>query len=143
MHRLNDELNKRSHLRKLGQRLAQYEALLEHVRASLTAPVDQQVKAAVMHNGCLTLFAESPAWASRLRYMAPQLQRNLAARAIPVTRVEVRISPAALAVRQASGRHAEPMSEHSSESLRLTAETLADEGLKQALLRLSRHVSRD
>ncbi len=143
MHSLNDVLNTRNHLRQLGQRLAEYAGLLERVQESLASPINQQVKAAVMQNGRLTLFTESPAWASRLRYMAPQLQRTLASKGIPTDRIEVRISPGSTAARQKPGRKAEAMSEHSSESLRLTAEALTDSDLKQALLRLSRHVNRE
>ncbi len=143
MHKLNDVLNKRAHLRKLGQRLAEYAELLERVRSCLTPPLDQQVRGAVMHNGYLTLFTESPVWASRLRYMAPQLQRSLMAQEILATRIQVRITPESTTPKQDRGRRAEAMSEQSSESLRLTAESLTDRDLKQALLRLSRHMTRD
>ncbi|MEJ2425934.1 MAG: DciA family protein [Candidatus Thiodiazotropha sp.] len=143
MRNLNDVLNKRSHLRKLGQRLAENAELLERVRSCLPPPLDQQVRAAVMHNGYLTLFTESPVWASRLRYIAPQLQRNLMGKGVPTTRVQVRITHESVAPKRVRVRRLEAMSEQSSESLRLTAESLSDRDLKQALLRLSRHVTRD
>ncbi|MET0066313.1 MAG: DciA family protein [Candidatus Thiodiazotropha sp.] len=143
MHRLHDVLNQRNHLRRLRQRLAQYAGVLERVRGCLISPLDQQVLAAVLRDGQLTLFTGSPVWASRLRYMAPQMQKSLRQQGLVANRILVRITPPSTTVETKPRRQAKGMSEQSSESLRLTAETLKEGDLKEALMRLSRHLSRE
>ena len=123
----------------LGKRLSDYDALCRQVRESLPPPVDQQLKAAVLQAGTLSLFAESPVWASRLRYAIPQLQRQLAKRGLAVERIRTRILPGNGAKPLKPKRKHLSLSRESGEVLRQTAAAIDDEQLKEALLKLSRH----
>jgi hypothetical protein len=96
--------------------------------------------------GTLTLFADSPVWAARVRYVAPVLIERLAGRpgAAAVRAIRVRVLvPGALyivtgapSVRRA-GRVSRPVSDY----LRQAAEGCGDARLRTALLNLSRHGS--
>ncbi|MEJ2608823.1 MAG: DciA family protein [Candidatus Thiodiazotropha sp.] len=124
---------------QLGKQLSEYAALCQQVRKCLTPPLDQQLKATVLQGRTLSLFCESPVWASRFRYAIPQLQRQLAGCGLVVKQIRTRIllSNSAKPVKK-SHKHLS-LSCQSSEALRQAAAAIEDKGLKEALLRLSRH----
>jgi len=91
--------------------------------------------------GTLTLFADSPVWAARLRYVAPVLIGRLAGRpggpAIQAIRVRVLITGAVVPVKRAGTAISRPVSDY----LRQAADSCADARLRTVLLNLSRHGS--
>jgi hypothetical protein len=97
--------------------------------------------------GTLTLFADSPVWAARLRYLAPVLIERLAGRpgAAAVRAIRVRVlMPGALyivtgarSVRCAGTALSRPVSDY----LRQAADSCGDARLRMVLLNLSRHGS--
>lgn len=92
--------------------------------------------------GTLTLFAESPVWAARLRYLAPVLIERLAGRpvAAAVRAIRVRVlMPGAVApsVKRAGTAISRPVSDY----LRQAADCCGDARLRTVLLNLSRHGS--
>ncbi len=84
----------------------------------------------------IVVVAESPAWATRLRYAGPQIQ-EAAARLTGVRprRVTVRIAPAADRPRCHQPPH--PPGEHARAAIRAAAETMDDPRLREALRRLA------
>ncbi|MGH8479149.1 MAG: DciA family protein [Gammaproteobacteria bacterium] len=90
--------------------------------------------------GTLTLFADSPVWAARLRYLAPGLIERLAGRpgaaAVRAVRVRVLVTGArAPSVKRAGTAISRPVSDY----LRQAAEGFGDARLRTVLLDLSRH----
>ncbi|MGH8570762.1 MAG: DciA family protein [Gammaproteobacteria bacterium] len=90
--------------------------------------------------GTLSLFADSPVWAARLRYFAPVLLERLAGRpgaaAVRAIRVRVLVTGA----RTPSVKRAEPaISRPMSDYLRQAAQSCGDARLRAVLLNLSRH----
>jgi len=93
--------------------------------------------------GQLVILADSPVWASRLRYMAPTIAGQMSACLPDALEPDIRIivhprdpSPAPARV------HPNALSENSAASIRETAETLEDGKLKASLLRLAARAGR-
>ena len=126
-------------LSTLGKRLSSQQVLLAQVRALLPTPLSGQLQAAVLETRTLSLFVDSPVWASRLRYLAPELIRHLKRQDLIVDQVRTRIIPGQLKRRAASGGNRLQLSAQSAEQLRQAAATLTDEPLRDAMLRLSSH----
>lgn len=89
--------------------------------------------------GTLTLFADSPVWAARLRYLAPGLIERLAGRpgaaAVRAIRVRVLVTGAVTpSVKRAGTAISRPVSYY----LRQAADSCGDARLRAVLLNLSR-----
>lgn len=132
-------ISTQSTLASLGDQLTCQAKLMQQVKACLTAPLDEHIQAAVLKDQALTLFVNSPAWASRLRYLAPQLIRQLKQAGLIIQEVRARIIPEAGMGMKSRQRHRPILSEESAETLRSTAEGLEAGALREAMLRLSRH----
>jgi hypothetical protein len=127
-------------LRRLGARLAQQRALREQVRQRLPDYLAPHCQAAVLDAGRLTLYAASPAWASRLRYLTGELKRGLQTDITGLREVRTRvIGGDALPRPGPKPDPARPLSAQNREMLRATAEGLRDPDLRAALRRLARH----
>jgi len=120
--------------------LAQARALsrLEHrLLTLLPEPLKPHCHVLAVRGRTLVLAADSPVWASRLRFHAPQLQRQLA-RCGALDKVRVRVRPpSADAAAPQSRRSLRPRNRAGNESLRQAARTVSDPELKSALLRLA------
>lgn len=117
-----------------GQRYA------AEVRSRLPAPAADHVVGAAFEGRTLTVLADSPAWASRLRYLVPDLLRRWpAAGGLP--------APAALQVRIAAvpSPRADPprrrpeIGPRAAEFLLELAESTPDPALRSIFRRLARH----
>lgn len=76
----------------LRQRLDAREQLLPRVRAVLPARLAQQVVSAGLEAGILTLGTSSASWASRLRYVVPEISARLSEEhGLEVGRVRIRV----------------------------------------------------
>ena len=139
MRKIQQFISSHATLATLGQRLTHQRALLDQVRALLPSPLSTQLQAAVLEARTLSLFVDSPVWASRLRYLAPELMRKLKQQDLIVDQVRTRIVPESRRGNAARGGQRLRLSAHSAEQLRQTAVALTDEPLREALLRLSRH----
>ncbi len=127
-------------LRQLGARLSQQRAFLERVRRQLPEYLAPHCQAAVFEAGRLTLYAASPAWASRLRYLAGELKQGLGSGFTGLREVRVRVIGADI-LPPPSPNHepVRPLSTRNRAILRETADGLQDPGLSEALRRLARH----
>lgn len=88
------------------------------------------------------LLADSPVWATRIRYAVPALLERLEGEGdIPVREIQVRVGRARIA-REPASRRARPLGEETARNLRETAEAVGDEALRSALLRLARRTGK-
>ena len=83
------------------------------------------------------LAADSAAWASRLRYLAPALVPHLADLGLSVTRVEVVVMPPWAPPASPVRRQASPPPAETGHALAAWAAQTPDEALGRALLRLA------
>jgi hypothetical protein len=132
-------LNAHGTLTQLNRQLAQHQRLTEQLRDLLPPPLNEQLLAAVLNGGRLTLLVPSPVWASRLRYLAPQLQRQLRQQGLLVEQLHPRIVPQQLEPRKRRQRKPPVLSQQNAKLLSQTAKTMEASPLREALLRLSRH----
>ncbi|MCM8855172.1 MAG: DUF721 domain-containing protein [Candidatus Thiodiazotropha sp.] len=125
---------------KLGKRLSAQKALYQQIKRYLPMPLDAQLKAAVLQDGTLSLFVISPVWASRFRYLLPQLQRQLRENGVTVDLLRTRILPSDTAkpIRTMQKQRIK-LSKESSKQLRQAAASIDDQPLRDAILRLSQH----
>jgi hypothetical protein len=142
MKKLTKLLFSQGRLRDLQHQLAAQEQLLQQVRACLPSPLDRHCLGAIPRAEVLILLVESSAWASRLRYLASELLKQLRRRQIRFKRIQIRVSvdTLSLPIRKTS-RRAIPLSSDNAKRLRDLAASMDDDQLRSALQRLSRHTN--
>jgi hypothetical protein len=115
----------------------------EHLlRETLGVDLGAHCRAGGLTGGRLVLLADSPVWATRIRYAVPALLERLEGEGdIPVREIQVRVGRASIA-REPASRRARPLGEETARNLRETAEAVGDEALRSALLRLARRRGR-
>lgn len=107
----------------------------------LHRPLNEHCQVANLQDNCLIIIAESAAWATQLRYLAPELIKQL--QAIPdlkhVETLRVLVRPAFQPIANDPPRRypRTQLSEKSARFIKETAECIADDALKQALLKLA------
>lgn len=140
-HDLNKLLAARSGaLSSLLTASGQHAALLAEVRSRLPAELAAALHGAVLEDGCLRLAVTSGAWAGRLRYLAPQLGRELAQLAAGrVESVQVRVAVDAHPAPPARPPAPRPLSAASRAHLASVAETTDQPRLAAALRALARN----
>jgi hypothetical protein len=128
-------------LASMDARLVEQKILLEQVRSILPLSMAEHcVWANPNSKGDLILMVDSPAWASRLRYLSPKLSLQLRQNGHPVRRIQVKVTILNMSpMQQKKIRRANPLSISNAQILSSVAESLDDEKLSSALLRLSRH----
>ena len=123
------------------QRLQTHAAKLQRLESLLNERLPEQIRShcrvAALTNGVLTLHADSPAWAAKLRYLTRDILGIVQECRLsdPVTTITVKARPPATAT-----QHHETgprLSAQSAKFLRETAATLDDAELRAALFRLS------
>ncbi len=139
MQRVQKLLNSQGALNQLKRQLEAQQSLTEEVRKLLPPPLNEQLKGAVLSGRRLTLLVNSPVWASRLRYLAPQLSRQLRHNGLPVEQVLPRIVPEQTKAHSRRKARALHLSEKNAEMLRQAADALEPGPLQEAMRRLSRH----
>jgi hypothetical protein len=143
MKTLNRTISSGKSLNSLREKLKSQEDLLERIRTLLTPPLHDHCVWSVLNKGELILFTDSPAWASRLRYLSSNLQQQLRREGLSIRRVLVKVSLSNKEYLQKSGarnlRRANPISQSNAQLLRSIAQTVDDPSLKASLERLSKH----
>ena len=132
---------------KLLQREAEaQQSLLKQVRALLTAPLEPHCTAARLSEGQLVLFADSSAWASRLRYLVPDILEGLRRAGVEASAIRIRVALESPSATQPPARPKQParrLSAANAELLLQVAASMTDPALGAALRRLGRHRRQD
>jgi len=126
--RLADLLARSRELRKMDTLLTEL----------LPAPLNAHCRILSIRNTILVLAAESPVWAARLRFHAPQLGKQLAE--LLCTKrctIHVRVRPPETALPPQSPKPAIQPGRQGIAALQQAAQNVSDPALKTALLRLA------
>jgi hypothetical protein len=113
------------------------EALLNQVRALLPADMKPHCTDIKVQGEALTLFVDSPSWATRIRYQSVSLAKMTGYSKITIS--VYRPAPPPKNKYKTVGYKARILSEKACEVLRQSACQISDPTLKQALIRLARH----
>lgn len=124
--------------------LIQQVTLLKYIDQKLGSflgkPLCDHCTIANFANETLLLHADTPAWASRLRYNTPQImlfmQNECGLESLRTIRVKV--TPATFPSIQLPGKRWK-LDQHTADMIYRTASTMTDETLKHTLLRISKH----
>ena len=124
----------------IKQNLTEQEAILNQLRPLLPPPMGEHCVRAIAKKGDLILLVDSPAWASRLRYLSQNLTQQLRQKGLAVRRIQVKVTIASSRKLHREGmRRANPLSPSNAKLLSSVAECVGDDALRSALLRLSQH----
>lgn len=122
-----------------AERLARIDA---QFRELLGAPASDHCGVANLYRDTLVVFAETPAWAARLRYLGPSLLRQLLA-ANPtlktLTRISVKVSPRAEPVQVSHPPR--QLTPEAADLIASAATATEDPALRDALVRLASRAS--
>ncbi len=140
MQNINKLIKRNSTLTNLAQSITEHQQLLDFVRALLPKSIAPHCLSAVRSESNLTLFVDSPAWSSRLRYLTPELLRSLNNHSPRINHIKIRIIPTTNSGKiDKPKRHPTPPSIEEAEQIKKTAEFIEDPELSAALRRLARH----
>lgn len=132
---LNDRANPSRMLLEHSLRL---ERLSGQVRALLPDACRPHCRVANLRGGLLSIAADSPAWAARVRFLAPRLLQNLQRQSdLPIHRIEVSVMPVEISIARPTIRRP-GLSHKTLALLEETAQSMDDPALRAALLRLAR-----
>lgn len=123
-------------LESLSLRSRNHEELLISVRSRLPDPIGDHCLAAVLSEGVLTLYVDSPAWATHARFLKEPLQRDLHPLGISFAQLKIKV----FRPFYRSTRHHRPslvLSPENASLLKLGASGVSDPQLAEALLRLA------
>lgn len=114
-------------------------ALEAQVRELLPAPLSEHCRLLAVRDETLVLAADSPVWASRLRFHAPLLVKQLSRlRGVNLRTIRVRVRPPeATAATPDLRRTANRCGTAGTAAIQQAAQTVSDPELKTALLRLA------
>lgn len=113
--------------------------VLAALRRALPADLAAHLSAAHLRDATLIVVADGPAWATRLRFLEPELKAALDARTRRVVRrVTVRVGPPPAAPRAPGPKPSRPLSAAARAALEAGAEQVTDPRLAAALRRLAR-----
>ena len=123
-------------LRRLRLDLARQARILQQLTPSLPAEISPHLAAARVKDRELVLYADASAWATRLRFLAPQLLRTVQTTEPRVRSVDVRV--ALPEPTDACARRARPISKQAAAMIADAGAATTDQALSAALLRLAR-----
>lgn len=127
-----------AHLRQLTDQANRLSQLDRAMRSALPVSLVDHVRLATINDGCLVLQAESPAWATQLRYKTPEilanLHRNPDFSAIRSIRIRNELRSAEPTPRVTTARRLGPAA---AGALRAQAASTDDPALREVLLRLA------
>lgn len=126
------------HLRSLLEVLDQQRTLLAEVRQRLPGPLHTHITGVQLQPQRLVLHADSPAWASRLRYQVPALTESFRALVPDLKEVKVRIQPPQAQPSTPTKAHKARLSPQAARYLLETADGLQEPSLSAALQKLAR-----
>ncbi|MGE0482801.1 MAG: DciA family protein [Gammaproteobacteria bacterium] len=127
------------HLKQLTARAARIVELERVLQSHLPPALVGHVRLGPIDNGSLVLFASSPVWASKLRFVTPQLLADLPTAAEFSTVRSIRVRVRSREENNQPHRTERPrMGQSAGRDIRAQAATIGDERLREALERLAR-----
>lgn len=131
--------------RFLDSRISEKSQLIEKLNAVilplLPASCRAHITAANYDNKELTLIADSPVWAARLRTQHKAISNSLKATlSMPVTSIKIRFQQP-VKHKAKPAKELPSLSPESSKLIRQTANSITDEALKASLLRLAKNTN--
>ena len=143
MQNIDKLISRHSALTNLSQSIKEHQHLLQQVHALLPKSIAPHCLAAVRSENNLTLFVDSPAWSSRLRYLSAELLKCLNSHSPPIDKIKIRIiPPAGDPATNKPKRHPKTLPKKEAEHLRSVAAFIDDPKLSAALYRLAQHVKK-
>ena len=123
---------------RLVSRARSLMALETHLQELLPETLKTHCRLLALREGTLVLAADSPVWATRLRFHAPQLVKQFNRnQTVNLHTIQIRVRPPERII-PAQRRNSMPRrSKNSTTALQQVAQTVSDPGLKSALLRLA------
>jgi hypothetical protein len=128
-------LRQDANLDPLRRELARQTRALAHVRALLPAELAAHLLAVRVDPPRLVLFTDASAWAARLRFAAPQLLAALRRPMPSLNAVHVKVHQPDRPARRPEGGPV--LSGAAARAIREVGESMTDEALRDALLRLA------
>jgi predicted nucleic acid-binding Zn ribbon protein len=130
-------LKSKPNLRRLELEISAHKVLLDRVRQALPADLAGHCIFAQLHGSRLLVHVDSPAWATRLRFMAPQLAGVIGGERPPTeVRVRLLVDNARRSPRPTPARR----SDYAADVVADSAIGVEDRELQEALLRLGRRL---
>ena len=113
-------------------------ALETLLQALLPEPLKAHCRLLAIREDTLVLAADSPVWAARLRFHAPQLVKQFNRnQTVKLRTIQIRVRPPERIVPTQRRQSMSRRSKNSTTALQQVAQTVSDPGLKTALLRLA------
>jgi hypothetical protein len=135
--RLDRIMSRSEALGRLRGHVRDHQALLERVRSALPEPVAEHCAAVAVSGNRLVVFADSPAWGSRIRFLAPRIIQALSGGPTAARTVKVRILPAPEPRPRRKARAPARLAATDARVLEQMAEGISDPDLRAALKRLA------
>ncbi len=133
-----------THFARLLKTAREQAELVDTVKGLLPPPLDAHCLAAARNGDALTLFADSSAWASRIRYLSRNIKQKLRNEGILIKEIRIRVlleNRGSPSVRPApAGGRLPPGTAALLESL---AQGMVDPEQRAILLRISKNARRD
>lgn len=131
-----------SRLKQLKDQADHIAALDRRLKTCLSGPLAAHVRLATVRDGCLVMQADSPAWASELRFRTPEILAAVGEQsgfeAIRSLRIRTRTDPEPAERVPEKAR----LSEDAAATLRAHASSIEDPDVRAALLKIARHGKR-
>lgn len=113
-------------------------ALETRLQELLPAPLKTHCRLLTIRADTVVLAADSPVWAARLRFHAPQLVKQLnCIQTVKLHTVQIRVRPPERNVPTQRRKSMPLRNRNSTTALQQVAQSVSDPGLKSALLRLA------
>lgn len=136
-------IKRNSTLTSLAQSITEHQQLLNFIQSLLPKSMAPHCLAAVRNGTSLTLFVDSSAWSSRVRYLTAELLRSLNNHTPKITHIKIRIIPLVGKLKaNMPKRHPTAPSLEEAKQIENTADFIEDPALSAALRRLAQHVKK-
>ena len=138
--KLDTIVTQNSILRQLFRKAGDHQKLSFQIKGLLEEPLRSHIQLAAVRENKLTLTADSSAWAAKLRYLVPDLHKQIVQSAdfANIQTIRVKVAKSLQMREPLKSRKALPISKLAAEGLERQAESLDDLALRDALLRLAK-----
>lgn len=124
--------------RPIVERAHQLEEWQQCLEVVLDPGLRSQVKVANLVNECLVLQVDSPTWATRVRFITPQILTSLAPpKGLKIKEIKCIVRPDANALKPKKRRIVRHLPPEASHLISMTADVIKDPELKRAMQKLS------